>query len=113
MFFTVLLHHRCRSSDSCLAHDGCPQDLRGRRVGRLGLSVDLMPGAYRSVPAMLLPAFTSSLSVATLSALLLNLLFRIGIAQHAKLQIDPRADSSDQIFVFMEKQGGGGVRAGK
>ena len=73
----------------------------------LGLSVDLMPGAYRSVPAMLLPAFTSSLSVATLSALLLNLLFRIGIAQHAKLQIDPRADSSDQIFVFMEKQGGG------
>ena len=53
------------------------------------------------------PAFTSSLSVATLSALLLNLLFRIGITQHAKLQIDPRADSSDQIFVFMEKQGGG------
>ena len=72
----------------------------------LGLSVDLMPGAYRSVPAVLLPAFTSSLSVATLSALFLNLLFRIGIAQHAKLQIDPRADSSDQIFVFMEKQGG-------
>ena len=72
----------------------------------LGLSVDLMPGAYRSVPAMLLPAFTSSLSVGTLSALLLNLLFRIGIAQHAKLQIDPRADSSDQIFVFMEKNGG-------
>ena len=72
----------------------------------LGLSVDMMPGAYRSVPAMLLPAFTSSLSVATLSALLLNLLFRIGIAQHAKLQIDPRADSSDQIFVFMEKNGG-------
>jgi NCS2 family nucleobase:cation symporter-2 len=34
-------------------------------------------------------------------------LFRIGIAQHAKLQIDQRADSSDQIFVFMEKQGGG------
>jgi len=72
----------------------------------LGLSVDMMPGAYRSVPAMLLPAFTSSLSVGTLSALLLNLLFRIGIAQHAKLQIDPRADSSDQIFVFMEKNGG-------
>jgi len=72
----------------------------------LGLSVDMMPGAYQSVPAMLLPAFTSSLSVATLSALLLNLLFRIGIAQHAKLQIDPHADSSEQIFVFMEKQGG-------
>src|SRR5262245_2507736 len=72
----------------------------------LGLSVDMLPGAYDSVPAMLLPAFSSSLSVATLSALLLNLLFRIGIEQHAKLQIDPRADSSEQIFLFMEKQGG-------
>jgi xanthine permease XanP len=72
----------------------------------LGLSVDMLPGVYHNVPAMLLPAFTSSLSVATLSAMLLNLLFRIGIAQRAKLQIDPRADSSEQIFSFMEKQGG-------
>jgi xanthine permease XanP len=71
----------------------------------LGLSVDMLPGVYHSAPAMLLPAFTSSLSVATLSALLLNLLFRIGIAQRAKLQIDPHADSSEQIFLFMEKQG--------
>src|SRR4029434_10674335 len=77
----------------------------------LGLSVDMMPGAYRSVPAMLLPAFTSSLSVATLSALLLNLLFRIGIAQHAKLQIDPRAGSAQQIYVCMDNGGGvGGAR---
>jgi NCS2 family nucleobase:cation symporter-2 len=56
---------------------------------------------------MFSPVFGSSLSVATLSALLLNLLFRIGIAQRAKLQIDPHADSSEQIFSFMEKQGGG------
>jgi xanthine permease XanP len=72
----------------------------------LGLSVDMLPGVYHSVPAMLLPVFTSSLSVATLSAMLLNLLFRIGIAQRAKLQIDPRSDSSEQIFLFMEKEGG-------
>jgi xanthine permease XanP len=71
----------------------------------LGLSVDMLPGVYHNVPAMLLPAFTSALSVATISALLLNLLFRIGIAQRAKLQIDPRSDSSEQIFLFMEKQG--------
>ena len=77
----------------------------------LGLSVDMLPGVYHSVPALLLPAFTSSLSVATLSAMLLNLLFRIGIAQRAKLQIDPRADSSEQIFLFMEKQGGAWGRA--
>jgi xanthine permease XanP len=72
----------------------------------LGLSVDMLPGAYQSVPALFVTAFGSSLSVTTLSALLLNLLFRIGIAQRAKLQIDPRADSSEQIFLFMEKQGG-------
>jgi xanthine permease XanP len=72
----------------------------------LGLSVDMLPGAYQSVPALFVTAFGSSLSVTTLSALLLNLLFRIGIAQRAKLQIDPRADSSEQIFSFMEKQGG-------
>jgi xanthine permease XanP len=71
----------------------------------LGLSVDMLPGVYHSVHSMLLPAFTSSLSVATLSAMLLNVLFRIGIAQRAKLQIDPHADSSEQIFLFMEKQG--------
>jgi xanthine permease XanP len=72
----------------------------------LGLSVDLMPGAYRGVPDVLLPAFTSSLSLATLSALLLNLLFRIGIARNAKLQIVPCAGASEQIFLFMEAQGG-------
>jgi len=72
----------------------------------LGLSVDMLPGTYQNVPDIFQPGFTSSLSVATLSALLLNLLFRIGITQRAKLQIDPRADSSEQIFLFMEKQGG-------
>ena len=71
-----------------------------------GLSVDMLPGAYQSVPTMFLTAFGSSLSVATISALVLNLLFRIGIARRAKLQIDPRTDSSKQIFLFMEKQGG-------
>jgi xanthine permease XanP len=71
----------------------------------LGLSVDMLPGAYQSVPGMFQSAFTSSLSVSTISALLLNLLFRIGIAQRAKLQIDPHSDSSEQIFLFMEKQG--------
>ena len=73
----------------------------------LGLSVDMLPGVYQTVHPMFSPVFGSSLSVATLSALLLNLLFRIGIAQRAKLQIDPHADSSEQIFSFMEKQGGG------
>jgi NCS2 family nucleobase:cation symporter-2 len=72
----------------------------------LGLSVDMLPGVYASVPGLIVPAFRSSLSVSTLSALLLNLLFRIGIAQRAKLHLDPGVNSSDQIFTFMEAQGG-------
>ena len=72
----------------------------------LGLSVNMLPGVYQSVPGMFQPALTSSLSVATISVVFLNLLFRIGIAQRAKLQIDPRADSSEQVFLFMERQGG-------
>jgi xanthine permease XanP len=77
----------------------------------LGLSVDMLPGAYQSVPSMFLPAFTSSLSVATVSALLLNLLFRIGIAQRAKLQLDPRVDSSEQISCLWKRREQPGVRA--
>jgi NCS2 family nucleobase:cation symporter-2 len=72
----------------------------------LGLSVDMLPGVYHTVHTMFLPVFGSSLSLATLSALLLNLLFRIGIAHRAQLKIDPHADSSEQIFLFMENQGG-------
>lgn len=72
----------------------------------LGLSVDMLPGAYERVPAMFLPIFTSSLSVATVSALLLNLLFRIGIAQRATLELEAGVDFPEKIFSFMEAQGG-------
>jgi len=72
----------------------------------LGLSVDILPGAYDGISPMLLPVFTSPLSVATVSAIVLNLLFRVGISQRVTLQIDPHADSSEQIFLFMETQGG-------
>ena len=71
-----------------------------------GISVDLFPELYRTVPPWLSPFFSSSLSVTTVLALLLNLLFRIGIASRASLELAPAAGTSDAIFAFMDAQGG-------
>ncbi|HQL00727.1 MAG TPA: solute carrier family 23 protein, partial [Smithellaceae bacterium] len=71
-----------------------------------GLSVDIVPGLYDPLPGLLKPFFQSSLSAATLTAILLNLLFRIGIAKKAAVDLIPGVDSSETIFMFMQKQGG-------
>jgi xanthine permease XanP len=71
-----------------------------------GLSVDIMPGIYKSAHPGLEPLFSSSLAVATVIAILLNLLFRIGISRIATLGLAPGVDFSESIFQFMEKQGG-------
>jgi xanthine permease XanP len=44
-----------------------------------GLSVAMVPGLYAKVPAALAPMFGSSLSLATILVIVLNLLFRIGV----------------------------------
>jgi len=71
-----------------------------------GLSVDMVPGLYASVPAVLGPLFNSSLALATILVVLLNLLFRIGIAKRRTLELTPGVDGSQKIFEFMETQGG-------
>jgi NCS2 family nucleobase:cation symporter-2 len=71
-----------------------------------GLSVDFIPGLYAGLPAAVKPFFQSSLSLATLSAIVLNLFMRIGIARTATLELAPGVDSSDKVFAFMQKQGG-------
>ena len=53
-----------------------------------------------------MPLFSSSLAVATICAVLLNIFFRIGISQKLEFEIYPVADSSEKIFQIMEKQGG-------
>jgi len=70
------------------------------------LSVDMVPGLYASVPAVLGPLFNSSLALATILVVLLNLLFRIGIAKRRTLELTPGVDGSQKIFEFMETQGG-------
>ena len=71
-----------------------------------GLSVRMVPGLYADVPDALSSLFSSSLSLATVLVIVLNLLFRIGIRTRVALQLDPRADSAEKIFTFMQVQGG-------
>ena len=71
-----------------------------------GLSVDIMPGTFANLNhPWIQPLFASSLSVATITAIILNLIFRIGISKKAILELTPGVDSSDATFTFMERQG--------
>ena len=70
-----------------------------------GLSVDVLPELYRNIPAWLHPLLSSSLSFATLTALVLNLIFRIGIADRRRLVVTPGPAASETTFPFLEAQG--------
>ncbi|MCK9440375.1 MAG: purine/pyrimidine permease [Methanothrix sp.] len=71
-----------------------------------GLSFDIVPGLYAGVDPMLQPLLSSSLALATICAVVLNVFFRMGISQKMEFEIDPAVDTSDRIFQIMEKQGG-------
>jgi NCS2 family nucleobase:cation symporter-2 len=71
-----------------------------------GLSVRMVPGLYADVPEVLASLFSSSLSLATVLVVVLNILLRIGIRTRVFLELDPRVDSAEKIFAFMELQGG-------
>lgn len=71
----------------------------------LGLMVDIVPQAFQHLPASLHVLFSSSLTTATLTALALNLLFRIGLHSKARLEISDLQRSSRQLYEFMDKQG--------
>jgi xanthine permease XanP len=70
-----------------------------------GLSVDVLPGLYEHVHPWIHPIFSSSLSLAAIVAVTLNLLLRLGIARRQQLVLRPGVDTTDAIFAFMEKQG--------
>lgn len=71
----------------------------------VGLAVEMFPGFESALPVYLQPLFKSSLSATALVAILLNLLFRIGIAKHQVTEITPGAISSEEIASFMEANG--------
>ncbi len=71
-----------------------------------GLSVDMVPNLYAGVHSWIKPIFSSSLSLTTICAIGLNLLFRIGISKKQSLVLPVGKNSTDDILKFMEQQGG-------
>lgn len=71
----------------------------------IGLSVEIVPQIYQGLPPVVRPLFASSLAPATIMVVILNMLFRIGVARRQKIEITPDPETTDAIFTFMEKQG--------
>jgi xanthine permease XanP len=68
--------------------------------------VTMFPAAFTGVPGWAQPLVTSPLVLATLVALSLNLLFRIGIKRKVDLSIDPKALELSEIANFIERAAG-------
>jgi NCS2 family nucleobase:cation symporter-2 len=71
-----------------------------------GLTVDIIPEVFDNVNPWIKPIFSSSLATSTIFAVLLNLLFRLGIRKKVQLEVVPGVDTSEKIFTFMDRQGG-------
>lgn len=72
----------------------------------LAFSRFLFPGFYLAAPHLLQPAVSSPLVIGLIGALLLNLVFRIGIKKSASIEYTPGADPLSKLEDFVERQGG-------
>jgi len=71
-----------------------------------GLSIDTMPEVYALIKdPWITPIISSPLSMATILAISMALLFRIGIAKQHQMIIKPGIDASNAITSFLEVQG--------
>ncbi len=70
-----------------------------------GLSVDMLPGVYADMHPWLQPVFSSSLAAGAVCAVVLNLVFRIGISQKASLELTAGVDTSRAIYSFLDERG--------
>jgi len=68
-------------------------------------AIELFPALSAAASPMLRPIVGSSLVLGTVTALVLNLLFRIGVKKTAKLVIDASAIDPDVIQNFFQTQG--------
>jgi NCS2 family nucleobase:cation symporter-2 len=68
--------------------------------------VSVYPNAFAQVPAWAQPLVMSPLVLATLVALGLNLLFRIGIRRTVQMQIDPIRPDVEAVTNFIERNAG-------
>ncbi|WP_094605445.1 hypothetical protein SPSIL_001280 [Sporomusa silvacetica DSM 10669] len=70
-----------------------------------GLAVEMFPGFESSLPVYIQPFFKSSLAASTITAISLNLLFRIGVAKQQVTKMTPGVTTSEEIADFMEANG--------
>ena len=70
------------------------------------LAVSVYPDAFNSAPQWLRPLVTSPLVLATLVALSLNLMFRIGNRRTVETTIDSDAPNANEISNFIERNAG-------
>lgn len=70
-----------------------------------GLSVDFFPQLYHRGHPTLEAFFGSSLTVATILAVTLNLVVRIGVRRRVSLELLPGRDTSQTVIDFFERQG--------
>jgi NCS2 family nucleobase:cation symporter-2 len=86
--------------------------LDGRRTLVIGMGlmsffvVSVYPAAFTSAPQWAQPFVTSPLVLATLVALSLNLLFRIGIRRKVEMTVDSDAVDLNEITNFIERNAG-------
>ncbi|GGF76974.1 hypothetical protein GCM10007301_41100 [Azorhizobium oxalatiphilum] len=69
-----------------------------------GLSVALLP-IRDQFPLWLKPLVSTPMSLGTIVAILLNLLFRLGISREAGIAVRPGANSFEAVRDFLERQG--------
>jgi NCS2 family nucleobase:cation symporter-2 len=71
----------------------------------LGMGVDLYPAAFVDLPSWLQPLVSSSLVLGTLSALILNVVFRLGLRRARSLTVVPGRFDAKAVEDFIEAQG--------
>ena len=72
----------------------------------LAFSRFLFPGFYLAAPHYVQPAISSPLVIGLIGALLLNLVFRIGVKKSASIDYTPGVDALSKLEDFVERQGG-------
>ena len=70
-----------------------------------GLCVELSPGVFATLPAGLQPFTGSALVLGTMVALVLNLVFRIGVRKTETLAVAPGPIDTGRITDFLEEHG--------
>jgi NCS2 family nucleobase:cation symporter-2 len=71
----------------------------------LGMSVGMIPELYSGIPQGLKPIFGSSIALTAVTAVLLNLLFRIGVSSRANLVLEAGLNAQHAIQDFFEVNG--------